>query len=421
MLTAFLSILLLISLGTYPLEEIRLLGLPLPLVLATVAAVFHCLSCLKQGLHKPILKQDAILTIVAISLLLILLVVSSWGAAVTYYDFSFDHIKGILYIACLPILGFFLRPFSNRWIWTFLLIGMLIPILVGYYRFITLEGGELGEHLIGYWGIRYVASTRNADVLYPLIGAVASGALLVGQKGVAARLGLFLSFCLSAFAVIQSLSRGAWVALIIALLIMFGKTLTDKRHSAKIILGTAITTGFFVSVALFTSVSSSESNASLIVERALTMTSDSDPTNSSNADRMEILQDTVNGMVTHPFGVGVGNIAFSLNRANGSIGNAENAYLTLAAEGGWISMGLLLGLTYIILKQAYIHGRSSPATPSAFQKAPLALASAFAVYLIFNHELNSLLIWSIFGVVWATSTSRSNRNATDNFRPDTSL
>ncbi|MNX65810.1 hypothetical protein D3C86_968810 [compost metagenome] len=176
-----------------------------------------------------------------------------------------------------------------------------------------------------------------------------------------------------------------------------------------------------MSFALYSSISSPEGSASLIVERALTMTSDSDPTSSSNTDRMEILQDTVNGMVTHPFGVGVGNIAFSLNRANGSIGNAENAYLTLAAEGGWISMGLLIGLTCIILKQAYLHGRGSPSSPPAFQKAPLALASAFAVYLIFNHELNSLLIWSIFGVVWATSTSRSNRNATDNFRPDSGL
>ena len=47
--------------------------------------------------------------------------------------------------------------------------GVFISCLIGSYRYIFGTVGDDSELLLGYWGIRYTASTRNADVLYPII------------------------------------------------------------------------------------------------------------------------------------------------------------------------------------------------------------------------------------------------------------
>ena len=104
----------------------------------------------------------------------------------------------------------------------------------------------------------------------------------------------------------------------------------------------------------------------------------------SNSDRVNIIIDALYSSLTHPIGVGIDcyREIYSNKRNVYRISNsAENAYLTLLVESGWLSLGFF-GLFFItVIRKAY---------ESNSINLNKILLVFLGVYYFLNYELNNV-------------------------------
>jgi O-antigen ligase len=203
-------------------------------------------------------------------------------------------------------------------------------------------------------------------------------------------------------AVILSLSRSGWIALstgYIGLLWFTRHQDVAARRRGKAI-GVIVLSG--IVVATWLNSNGSYIHYEVIVDRMQSIVDDSDPS-VSNRDRLDLAKDAVAGILRHPVGVGVGNSAFALGRPIHLDGHAENAWLTIGLEGGWLALAAfsLLFFWLFLSIRSTVPGQVAP--PNDLSSAiGVALVVAIFSYLMFNYELNSLFLWSVLAVAWGT-------------------
>lgn len=295
----------------------------------------------------------------------------------------------------LPFLLHYLSPkFSIvlskniKWI----IIGICIVSILGWaIRLNIIESTQFfpesdsGEVGIGYWGIRYMTSSRNADYLYPLFGAY-----LCFTK---VRKNIFISFLgvLLILTGILSLSRGA--ILISAILLIYIVRKVIFAHNIKYISGIfiLITIGL-IGIKNKTAEYQKEIGKNIDLKEII-ISIVNGGNKFSNDDRQRIYAASLKEAVYNPFGYGIDNFTLqSYPRTN----SAENAFLTIMIERGWIPGMIFIVFFVATLFQQYKHKL----------KEDMVLTLFLAIYLSVNYELNNF--FANFLIYFLITTTTAN-------------
>lgn len=418
-LIGFTAIVFLLSLGSYPVVEARIESLPYPAIFLVFVLGLLLLNGL-AGYRTVLSNLDK--SIISASLFL-----AYWLLLVTAVSsFTFGHFLdnqryvGIGYIFAYPAIALAFRHLEVRWLFWALLGGCVLAVSIGYARYFTLSGGSLSEHTLGYWGIKYLPSTRNSDVLYAIVSSLVATGLYAFTRARFIRLVLVFIVVASFFAVILSLSRSAWIALSTG----YAALLWFTRRNNVAVRRRAQTIGVIVFLILVVATTFNskefEFHYYLIVDRMLSIVDYADPS-ASNQERLNLAKDAVTGIIRYPAGVGVGNAAYALGYPIHSVGNAENAWLTLGLEGGWLAIAAFTSvLLWLLHSTKPTRLEQIACRQDASAAIGMGLMVSICTYLMFNHELNSLFLWSVLAVVWATKRRKSIATDWHDFSTDDS-
>jgi hypothetical protein len=373
-------------------------------MLVPVSSLIFALILITLTHHALVMRRYDVLSsvdpkLVSLSVLLGgLLTMSTVGAgAMSKCDTAtLDNLKWIPYIFGLPFMAAILSRLSERALWSALLVACMVTVMLGYYRFVSTEGGILAEHLLGYWGIRYTPSTRNSDVLYPLVAAILSAGLITNASSQRMRAILTLAASLSITAVVLTQSRSGWIALLVAAVTMYWMAFRPLRSEN----GGIVWVLLAIVVPLVIVVTLPEQYSDLLLSRVKTIFGvEQEVGVASNVERMERYASVVTVIASNPLGIGVGNFSCAVGEIDREIKHAENAYLTLTMEGGWVAgMSFVAILLYLFqrLRKQEQNRRTSGGQVSGI---PATLLVALAAYFLFNDEVNSLFVWSLLSVV----------------------
>ena len=349
------SLFLLIGFNFLP--QFKIYGVPIPQILVMIFLVL-----------SSNLKVDYKVFLFAIGVIVVFL----------FNDllFNVNQISKQLIVLIYLIFPFYLDTYyktrqidKNKYL-KYILISITLITLLGWlirlnYKYSTIIFKDLleSEYLLGYWGIRYKGSTRNADFLYPLIGASISLALIKKQNKIL----LNILFTFFVFTIFLSKSRAA---LIIGFFLLYVYIRSTKKNIVfKILLIFIIFYLIFKLSYLF----------KIDLRKIfLSIFENSDIYSSySNRSREEVFKIAILGFLKNPFGYGLNNYAnIYLKYNNIRVSNsAENALLTVLIENG-----LLVSIIYIKL----IINSLKKVTDKNLLVYPLFL------YFLFNYELNNI-------------------------------
>ena len=246
--------------------------------------------------------------------------------------------------------------------WVFRL-GLLDPSII-------FESAESSEWLLGYWGIRYSPSTRNADYFYPLLAALLVNILFSRS--------LIKNFLTLVFlvTVILSLSRAGLISSMLIAIVLW-----KKQGAVKGALNIILPLTLVVAIGLYTEIISANTFETI---NDVFQSISQGGSKFSNDDRKEIWIRTLKEIIRSPFGTGIDNFYIpGLKTAS-----AENAILTILLERGWIPGVLFLS---VLIKMVMI---------DKFWKSMSVLSMMVTlIYLMFNYELNNLSMSAMFGVI----------------------
>jgi hypothetical protein len=262
------------------------------------------------------------------------------------------------------------------------ILGWLLLLGVVDYAYIY-NNNMQPEFNIGYWGIRYTESTRNSDYLYPLIGLAISTYFNINQKK-----NIFYSILIFIFIVslLASLSRGAIVISVVLILINFSLSTKIQKIQSILIVTFLVLMNYGYIVDMF----DSKYNAIIYSMSSFESTEG----RFSNTGRMNILANSFLASIYNPVGYGINNYSsiYDIYNLDTRISNsAENAYVTILVERGWLSFIFFLMAFYKFFKRAYI------ASHITLNKILLPM---LAIYFLFNYELNTVLACFIFYIVF---------------------
>jgi hypothetical protein len=283
----------------------------------------------------------------------------------------------------------FRRPVAVRPFFYGLSIGLAALTLFGWYRFITVDGGVISEHALGYWGIKYTEATRNSDALTPAIVTAIAIAGLQQKQAVTTRLLLGAALAIGLPAVILSSSRSAWIA-VAAFVFFYGGM---KRRMLLHIAAIAVVGG--VALMLLENLAVSADGNAALFERAISIVNPN--IDSSNLSRSRLLMYAMElGLYNPIVGVGPGHFSAYVCRLGypeliGAM-HPENLFMHLFSEYGIASSVTLL----VVLGLACRDGLR--ATTSELFTAGSAMG-ALMLWLQMNSELPSLFIWVLLGVI----------------------
>ncbi len=318
----------------------------------------------------------------------------SYGVGFSYLYF----LLSVLLVSCLLKIN--LETFDS--LLSVLLFSCLFIVSIGWgIRFgiidLTFASGTAkeSEYLLGYWGIRYSESTRNADYIYPLVGLCISLYFLLKVKENL----MLLFFSLFLVSLIASLSRAALIIALLYLCIIF--IFMNRKNRLFIIFLLVIMIGynFELFYKLYDSVYFEILNSIL--------TTKSTDTRFSNAGRLLILYDAIYAAIHNPIGYGVDNynliyktFDFGPRLSNSS----ENAFITILVERGWIPFIAFLAIFYFNFKKAISYYLTYKIISFNFIFLP-----ALFIYFAFNYELNSIFPNFLFMFVFIETYLNSKR------------
>lgn len=273
-------------------------------------------------------------------------------------------------------------------------LGWLIYLSILPYDFLYAEVLE-SEFNLGYWGISYLTSSRNHDYMYPLTCASISLFLFKKTINKFTKYVQLLIFLICEVTLLASLSRGG---MLISLLFMyfFIKGLSKREKQFSFIMIGAIIAFFFNEIV--NQIETIFENIFLsifgIAKEAHT------GTEFSNNDRKDIYWNAINHIVINPFGYGIQNYRIITDYGGGS---AENAYLTVLVERGWLA-----GVFFI--KFLYYKWIAVWRSESREKSLNFYLLPTIIVYFLFNYEFTAFMCIIIFYLIMASDYYVNNSN-----------
>lgn len=266
-------------------------------------------------------------------------------------------------------------------------ISMFLIVLIGWLLRLMIIPTDTffkvmsGEFSIGYWGISYQGSTRNHDYLYPLVGLATSSYFFVSAKKKILNL---LLICFFLITMIASLSRGAIVISAVSVILLY-------HHSSKI--KKLIFVAILLCVILFnlSTIKASYNLTYKAIISSIFETKNKD-TRFSNAGRLAIISDAIEASVINPIGYGINNYrAIYPKKSVKPSFSAENAYLTILVERGWVAFIFFISMSVSLFKYNF-KANSIGLTHFLF---PFLF-----LYFLFNYELNNSFACFIFYILF---------------------
>lgn len=309
--------------------------------------------------------------------------ISSINSLFPWITFTYALLPLMAFIVFTQVLDIRVYNYGMRLI----LASVTIITVLGWSIFFNLIDRDFvtnftneGEFGIGYWGIRYETSTRNADYLYPLLGlCLSSYQYLKKPSFLYIILIIFFSFTLLA-----SQSRGA--ILITALLLGF---VLFQKNSKSLFAMLA-----FISFIVIWYVEINFELISLYTDIIISFFDANTSRNYSNSERIYIYTESIKNGFEYPFGVGLDNFGSSMsNSLTPDTNSGENAYLTIFVERGFL--GLISFLLFMIITTVDTFRAS-------FNLNTLLLPSMW-LYLFFNYELNTIFANFILFIIMLTN------------------
>jgi hypothetical protein len=296
----------------------------------------------------------------------------------------------LLYPLSTLVIANFLK---EKYLTTCLLGLYLSSILVftyGIYGFVTWNIGDPIQHTFGYFGITYLESTRNGDLVYLIPGLFLSYIFMTNLKNKISKLINAFLFILFFFSIIANQSRGGFIVIIFSFMyLIFNKKKYLDNMSLYIKFFFIIITAFsfFLFITYF-----DQNSIQIISERFFTIFSINDNTVStynSNSDRIDILIFSLKIFFTNILGIGITGLS---EKTNGSLFHAENAFVSILVYYGFIGLFLFLSTLYHVKK--IINENSN-----SFNKIIIILLFYFLIiYSFFNLMIEMLPFWLILGV-----------------------
>jgi hypothetical protein len=238
------------------------------------------------------------------------------------------------------------------------------------------------EFEFGYWGIGYLESTRNHDYLYPLIGLSITLYFFLLKRNKL----LYLTFCIFfIITLIASLSRGAIIISFLGIILLLKSSSNNVRKTVFLVSFSLIAFNFSLIKQQY------DERYQLIINSIFTTNSIS--SNFSNESRLTIIQDALESSIISPFGYGINNY-YSIYNSNfiGHISyTAENAYLTILVERGWLAFFYFISFFFFSIKNSWI---------SSEINLNKILLPFLTIYYLFNYELNNVFATFVFYFVF---------------------
>jgi hypothetical protein len=379
------------SLTSYAIPELRIFGIPIPYILLIILFPFLIVEYTKN--NKLLLFNIFFILYIFLSLILNILSKSD-------LDYT---LRQFLYPLSTLVLANFLK---EKYLTTCLFGLYLSSILIftyGLYGFLTWNIGDPIQHTFGYFGITYLESTRNGDLVYLIPGLFLSYIFMVNfNKKVFKLINAFL-FILFIFAIIANQSRGGFIVIIFSFVyLLFNK----KKYLDKLSLYIKFFFFIFTTFSFFLFLTYFDQNSiQIIAERFLTIFSTNDNTVStynSNSDRIDILIFSLKIFLSNIFGIGITGLS---EKTNGSLFHAENAFVSILVYYGFIGLFFFISSLYRI-KRIITHNKSS------FNKIIIILFFYFLlIYSLFNLMIDMLPFWLLLGL---TSISYNNKIKNEN-------
>ena len=276
---------------------------------------------------------------------------------------------------------------------TGLFVSLVAVVLLGWYRFVFFVGGDAVEHALGYWGIKYTSATRNSDALAPMILlALSLGSIrFQPQVGRIARALPWVGLTLSAPAAVLSYSRSCWMSLAFFCTVLFwSRHGRGKLPGALAIVIAASASWFGVSFLV-----SEKTLVDLTLEDRLQSIFDTS-VHSSNEQRIRLLEYGLQLGLDHPLGVGPSQFHLYAEQYGFpdlvDCLHPENLPMHFFTEYGWAPAAF-----FVFYSLALIWHSRRFSTPK--QQFGLAALVALFVWLQFNSELPSLLLWFVLGLI----------------------
>lgn len=308
-------------------------------------------------------------------------------------------------MASFPVVLYLCHLTSSDWTKAVWMLGAtsLAVLIFGAYGYLTGEVGDAIEHGFGYFGVTYTTSTRNSDALYFLtlfaisfaLARKKTGAIRVAGYGVALGAGT---------AIIMSLSRGAWMATAAGLCGVF--YLARRNRSPRRLDARMMTALLLVLVLSIGAWFVPEEMTEVVARRLQTIFNTSDEEGNSNPARIAILSGTTDVILDSAgLGVGVGNLRLFLPaKAGWYVNHAENTYLQVLAEQGFVGFLAFCALGLYVTRRLIAMYRRSPG--DWVTEALLFWVIALLVFKLFNNVLDSSWYWAVVGLAVAYAAAR---------------
>lgn len=375
----FLWFFLFFTITSYAIQEIRLFGFPIPFIILLILLPLLFLENYK-------FKKSYIFNFSLISFILLSFFIN------IIFESEVDYtIRQLIY----PISTLIIANYLNIKYLKICLIGLYLSsiaiLIYGIYGFITWKVGDPIQHAFGYFGITYLESTRNGDLIYLFPGLFISFIFIYNSRGSFLKIINLLIFFVFLFAVIANQSRGGFIVILFsALYLILNKNnyLTPLTYRIKSFI-------FLLSISFFIFFISYFDNRSLqiIAERFLTIFSTNDNrvyTYNSNSERIDILLFSFYTFLDNIFGIGITGLS---KRTNGNLFHAENAYISILVYYGFIGLSFFIA----IYNQIY---KNIKRLPIQFNNIILRLIYFFLViYSLFNLMIDLLPFWILLGLV----------------------
>jgi O-antigen ligase len=304
-----------------------------------------------------------------------------------------------------------------------ILVGLILAIY-GFYGYFTGNVGEDTSKIwwwtyARYWGIHYLASTRNSDIYYIVIPfLVALSLLFFGDlKSILAKTFLIAISLMFFIGIFLSFSRGAWVSIVttfIVFVFMFWKRQVISFRKGKRLKVIVIAT-IILSIASFVSYKMlnyyglynyfiGKIISTIFPEKAGYYLQE----RISNEERIEILKTTFEIIIFNPLGVGPDNLRYIYPYYGLGVNHPENNYLHLLAENG--VFGFVGYLLFIFYPWIFLY-KKIKAGDNGWVEIGMFLALTYlATSYMFNVEVYSFYNWIIHSIIWCSISVNRGKN-----------
>ena len=306
-------------------------------------------------------------------------------------------------------------------IYSIIIVGVILGIY-GFYGYFT---GNVGEDTqktwwwtyARYYGIHYLPSTRNSDIYYIAIPIFLVLPLLFfgNLRSFLFRIFLITISLMFFTGVLLSFSRGAWISTVITILVLL--SIIWKRRGISNIkslnLGLLLIGSFAIFIFISNFVSDYFGMHNYFIGKIISIISPEKASyyleeSISNKDRMEILQATLDIIISNPLGVGPGNLRYVYPSYGLYVNHPENNYLEVLAENGVFGfMGFLIFLFYPL---AFLYKRVKSDSSDWVRIGIFLTLVYLAISCMFNVEIFSFYHWIIYSVIWSSINIRENKS-----------